>query len=120
MPGTSRTVSSRQLAAAVPASGRTVSNRQPLPEVVPQAGSNESGAQSGPLCGVLAQLDRKWAELPGRYKLVFATSLSFVICNMDKVGAALPCPAAAAPAHAGELRALLPSWTRCMNALQGC
>ncbi|KAL4421893.1 hypothetical protein ABPG77_003695 [Micractinium sp. CCAP 211/92] len=85
VPGTSRTVSSRQLAAAVPASGRTVSNRQPLPEVVPQAGSDESGAQSGPLCGVLAQLDRKWAELPGRYKLVFATSLSFVICNMDKV-----------------------------------
>ncbi|EFN56606.1 hypothetical protein CHLNCDRAFT_21975, partial [Chlorella variabilis] len=26
-----------------------------------------------------------WAELPAQYKLVFATSLSFVICNMDKV-----------------------------------
>lgn len=31
--------------------------------------------------GVVSQ----WAALPGRYKLVVATSLAFVICNMDKV-----------------------------------
>ena len=27
-------------------------------------------------------LGRKWDSLPARYKIVFATSLAFVICNM--------------------------------------
>lgn len=83
----SRTVGSRQLAAAVPAPGRTVSRRQPAPDTAPDAGSDDGSGQPVPLPGLLAKLDRQWAELPGRYKLVFATSLSFVICNMDKVGA---------------------------------
>jgi ACS family sodium-dependent inorganic phosphate cotransporter len=30
-------------------------------------------------------LGRRWEELPSRYKLVFATSTAFVLCNMDKV-----------------------------------
>lgn len=30
-------------------------------------------------------LSDKWNTLPGRYKTVFATSIAFVICNMDKV-----------------------------------
>lgn len=30
-------------------------------------------------------LSHKWNTLPGRYKTVFATSIAFVICNMDKV-----------------------------------
>lgn len=81
----SRTVGSRQLAAAVPAPGRTVSRRQPAPDTAPDAGSDDGSGQPVPLPGLLAKLDRQWAELPGRYKLVFATSLSFVICNMDKV-----------------------------------
>ncbi|KAL4444181.1 hypothetical protein ABPG75_011918 [Micractinium tetrahymenae] len=85
VPAANRTVGSRQLTAAVPAPGRTVSGRQPAPEAAPHAGSNASGSESGPLSAVMAKLDRLWAELPGRYKLVFATSLSFVICNMDKV-----------------------------------
>ncbi|KAK9804238.1 hypothetical protein WJX72_002847 [[Myrmecia] bisecta] len=28
---------------------------------------------------------KRWQELPARYKIVFATSMAFVICNMDKV-----------------------------------
>lgn len=28
---------------------------------------------------------RHWEELPAKYKLVFATSMAFVLCNMDKV-----------------------------------
>jgi MFS transporter, ACS family, solute carrier family 17 (sodium-dependent inorganic phosphate cotransporter), other len=32
-----------------------------------------------------SQLFKKWTTLPGRYKTTFATSLAFVICNMDKV-----------------------------------
>lgn len=34
-----------------------------------------------PLDALLA----RWDALPSAYKLVFATSLAFVICNMDKV-----------------------------------
>lgn len=30
-------------------------------------------------------LSKKWSTLPGRYKTVFATSIAFIICNMDKV-----------------------------------
>jgi ACS family sodium-dependent inorganic phosphate cotransporter len=32
-----------------------------------------------------SQLSEKWDALPGRYKTVFATSIAFIICNMDKV-----------------------------------
>ncbi|GMH45561.1 hypothetical protein BSKO_13518 [Bryopsis sp. KO-2023] len=35
--------------------------------------------------GVLSELGRRWERLPARYRLVVATSLAFVICNMDKV-----------------------------------
>lgn len=87
VPTANRTVGSRQLAAAVPAPGRTVSGRQPAPDAAPHANRDDTSSASSPLSAVLAKLDRQWAELPGRYKLVFATSLSFVICNMDKVGA---------------------------------
>lgn len=30
-------------------------------------------------------ISAKWDALPGRYKTVFATSIAFIICNMDKV-----------------------------------
>ena len=45
----------------------------------PPEGAGTPGAALG------AALASPWAALPARYKLVAATSLSFVICNMDKV-----------------------------------
>jgi hypothetical protein len=32
------------------------------------------------------ELAKGWDALPARYQMVVATSLAFVICNMDKVG----------------------------------
>lgn len=35
--------------------------------------------------GILEVLQDKWEELPAHHRLVAATSLAFVVCNMDKV-----------------------------------
>ena len=32
------------------------------------------------------ELAKGWGALPARYQMVVATSLAFVLCNMDKVG----------------------------------
>lgn len=69
-------------AATIPAApGPQPGRREGLGEAV------DSGASANPAVAALATLQGQWAELPAQYKLVFATSLSFVICNMDKVGA---------------------------------
>ena len=52
------------------------------PSTDDDAAAAAAGAAEG---GLLAK--GLWAELPAKYKLVLATSFSFVICNMDKVGA---------------------------------
>jgi hypothetical protein len=38
-----------------------------------------------PAAQAIEGVQQQWASLAGKYKLVLATSLSFVICNMDKV-----------------------------------
>lgn len=43
-----------------------------------------SGAQSGSAVGFDGHWP-PWKNLPQRYKLIGATSLAFVVCNMDKV-----------------------------------
>jgi hypothetical protein len=74
--------------AAVPASPPSAP-RSPSDRVDEPAEEGAAAASAGPAAGPLGALGRQWAELPAQYKLVFATSLSFVICNMDKVGAAV-------------------------------
>ena len=45
-----------------------------------------NGSQAPANQSVLHRLfGRHWEELPAKYKLVFATSMAFVLCNMDKV-----------------------------------
>lgn len=45
-----------------------------------------NGSQSPASQNILHKLfGRHWDELPAKYKLVFATSMAFVLCNMDKV-----------------------------------
>lgn len=57
----------------------------------PDARSDEQPADGGtpaalsPAAAALERLQDQWVTLPGKYKLVLATSMSFVICNMDKV-----------------------------------
>ncbi|KAI3427037.1 hypothetical protein D9Q98_006978 [Chlorella vulgaris] len=45
------------------------------------AGDSPGNSSPSPFTALL----RWWAELPAQYKITVATSLSFVICNMDKV-----------------------------------
>jgi hypothetical protein len=35
--------------------------------------------------GQVKELAKGWGALPARYQMVVATSLAFVLCNMDKV-----------------------------------
>lgn len=45
-----------------------------------------NGSQAPANQSILHRLfGRHWEELPAKYKLVFATSMAFVLCNMDKV-----------------------------------
>lgn len=72
----SRTLSSRRLAEPVSTTA-----------AAPPGAADAAGGVPGPMGAVLGQVGQQWAELPGRYKLVFANAMAFVICNMDKVGA---------------------------------
>lgn len=46
---------------------------------------SEAGAPSAASPAWLRKLTSTWDDLPARYKMVFATSMAFVVCNMDKV-----------------------------------
>ncbi|KAL4855360.1 putative anion transporter 6 [Chlorella vulgaris] len=52
-------------------------------ELLDDGAASDSPANSSP--SPFTALLRWWAELPAQYKITVATSLSFVICNMDKV-----------------------------------
>ena len=41
--------------------------------------------------GQVKELAKGWGALPARYQMVVATSLAFVLCNMDKVGTQHGC-----------------------------
>ncbi|PSC76363.1 putative anion transporter chloroplastic isoform X1 [Micractinium conductrix] len=76
-----RTADSRRLATTSGSTAREAQLPPPAPAHQQDQQTSEPGAAASPFAG----LQQRWAELPGRYKLVFATSMSFVICNMDKV-----------------------------------
>ncbi|KAG2333609.1 hypothetical protein Bca52824_004789 [Brassica carinata] len=56
----------------------------PIKEDLPNPGSESSDALSTEKTGI-EQNWPPWKNIPERYKLIGATSLAFVICNMDKV-----------------------------------
>lgn len=62
-------------------------DRGGLARSVPEAlGQEEQGAKGQEEVGEALELKRPpWEGLSERYKLIGATSLAFVICNMDKV-----------------------------------
>lgn len=67
------------------ASSSTTAERvAPRPDDDAKQQTAEAGAPPSPEPVALAGLQGRWASLPGRYKLTLATSVSFVICNMDK------------------------------------
>lgn len=66
-----------------------------------------------PAAQAIEGVQQQWDNLAGKYKLILATSLSFVICNMDKggcwpgcclLGAARPGGGCVAVGSAGALR----------------
>lgn len=61
-----------------------VAAAQAAVERVEEQEVSTSGSSTQPR-QLLASLGVAWEQLPSRYKLVLAASLSFVICNMDKV-----------------------------------
>lgn len=57
--------------------------KRSVPEVVKEKG--EERDEEGEVAGALELRWPPWEGLAERYKLIGATSLAFVICNMDKV-----------------------------------
>jgi ACS family sodium-dependent inorganic phosphate cotransporter len=79
----------RQAGAAGRREGAAAAAEAPLPPALDAGAAapttrDGSNAAAAPSLGALDVAGR-WQALPARYKVVAATSLAFVICNMDKV-----------------------------------
>lgn len=60
--------------------------KRSIPRIVEEEGHGARGEElEGDVAGALEQRWPPWDGLAERYKLIGATSLAFVICNMDKV-----------------------------------
>jgi MFS transporter, ACS family, solute carrier family 17 (sodium-dependent inorganic phosphate cotransporter), other len=60
--------------------------KRSIPGIVEEEGYGARGEElEGDVAGALEQRWPPWDGLAERYKLIGATSLAFVICNMDKV-----------------------------------
>lgn len=70
-----------------------------------------------PAAQAIEGVQQQWASLAGKYKLVLATSLSFVICNMDKGGCWLPVAFWVLAARAAVARRLAGAapWSSCRS-----
>ena len=67
---------------------------EPSQNGVAGRGSNTDAepAEAAPRNWMQQQTVDRWRDLPARYKVVFATSMSFVVCNMDKCEPAFRTP----------------------------